>query len=264
MRKLAAAFPFLLLLAALGHPQGESGVRQPSINLPGRPLEVVEPSIPPDLLKSLEQTLPNLRQAATRGLGEADQLRLRLVVALLRERRNDEGLDEWQLLLTSTTQAQAQTPIDPNALVQYALREAYLENAGDLSDYASKVQYFNQVKKELRAELGHARDLQATYGKADARFPPKGLQVKEPVAPAPEGQPLRVTFGERTLTSPKALADHISALEGGLQTVGDDAQLANVDLQNCLQQQQQTLQVISRMAKELHDTMTAIVHKMGG
>jgi hypothetical protein len=264
MRKLAATFVSLLLLAAFGHSQGETGVRQPSINLPGRALQVVEPSVPPDLLKSLEQTRPNLRQAATRGLGEADQLRLRLVVALLRERRNDEGLDEWQLLLTSTTQAQAQTAIDPNALVQYVLREAYLENAGDLSDYASKVQYFNQVKKELRAELEHARDLQATYGKADARFPPNGVQVREPVLPAPEGQPLRVTFGERTLTSPKALADHTSALEASLQTVGDDAQLANVDLQNCLQKQQQTLQMISQIAKQLHDTAMAIIRKIGG
>lgn len=41
-----------------------------------------------------------------------------------------------------------------------------------------------------------------------------------------------------------------SLFEHGLNTIGDDAQLANVDLQNVLQKQQQTLQMISNISKE--------------
>jgi hypothetical protein len=45
---------------------------------------------------------------------------------------------------------------------------------------------------------------------------------------------------------------------------GDDAQLANVDLQNMLQKQQQTLQMMSNISKMLHDTAMAVIRKIGG
>jgi hypothetical protein len=51
---------------------------------------------------------------------------------------------------------------------------------------------------------------------------------------------------------------------GKLAGVGDDAQLANVDLQNVLQKQQQTLQMMSNISKMLHDTAQAVIRKMGG
>ncbi len=44
----------------------------------------------------------------------------------------------------------------------------------------------------------------------------------------------------------------------------DDAQLANVDLQNILQKQQQTLQMLSNISKMLHDTAQSVIRKMGG
>ena len=44
----------------------------------------------------------------------------------------------------------------------------------------------------------------------------------------------------------------------------DDAQLANVDLQNVLQKQQQTLQMMSNISKMLHDTAMAVIRKIGG
>lgn len=56
---------------------------------------------------------------------------------------------------------------------------------------------------------------------------------------------------------------YIEQLETALQTVGDDAQLANIDLQNMLQKQQQTIQMLSNISKVLHDTAMAIIRKMG-
>ncbi len=56
----------------------------------------------------------------------------------------------------------------------------------------------------------------------------------------------------------------IGELEELLETVGDDAQLANVDLQNILQKQQQTMQMMSQISKTLHDTAMAIIRKIGG
>jgi len=47
-----------------------------------------------------------------------------------------------------------------------------------------------------------------------------------------------------------------------LQSTGEDAQLANVDLQGMLQKQQQTLQMMSNISKMLHDTAMAIIGKI--
>ena len=59
------------------------------------------------------------------------------------------------------------------------------------------------------------------------------------------------------------LYNYIKDLEERLSTIGDDAQLANIDLQNMLQKQQQTLQTISNVSKMLHDTAMAIIRKIG-
>jgi hypothetical protein len=57
---------------------------------------------------------------------------------------------------------------------------------------------------------------------------------------------------------------YIKGLEEQLSSAGDDAQLANVDLQNVLQKQQQTIQMSSNISKMLHDTGMAITRKIGG
>ena len=53
----------------------------------------------------------------------------------------------------------------------------------------------------------------------------------------------------------------IEAIE---KSVGDDAQLANADMQNKLQKQQQTLQMVSKISKMMRDTAMSVIRKMGG
>ncbi len=57
---------------------------------------------------------------------------------------------------------------------------------------------------------------------------------------------------------------YIKALEERLNSAGDDSQLANVDLQNELQKQQQLIQMMSNISKMLHDTAMAVIRKIGG
>ncbi len=66
------------------------------------------------------------------------------------------------------------------------------------------------------------------------------------------------------ITSPEALDAKIKELEEKLSTAGDDAQLANVDLQNVLQKQQQMLQMLSTISKLLYDTAMTVIRKIGG
>ena len=59
------------------------------------------------------------------------------------------------------------------------------------------------------------------------------------------------------------LESYIEKLEQDLQSVGDDAQMANVDLQNILQKQQQTLRTLSNASKVWHESALAIIRNMG-
>ena len=52
-------------------------------------------------------------------------------------------------------------------------------------------------------------------------------------------------------------------LEDLLNSVGEDAQMANLDLQNALQKQQQLLQMMSNMSKTMHETSMSIIRKIG-
>ena len=59
------------------------------------------------------------------------------------------------------------------------------------------------------------------------------------------------------------LKNYLQDLENQLQTVGDDAQLANIDLQIMIQKQQQLVQMLSNISKILYDTASAVIRKIG-
>ena len=60
----------------------------------------------------------------------------------------------------------------------------------------------------------------------------------------------------------KVLAAALAALEA-VDDTGDE-QLADIDLQNILQKQQETLQLMSNISKMLYDTAAAVIRKIGG
>jgi hypothetical protein len=59
------------------------------------------------------------------------------------------------------------------------------------------------------------------------------------------------------------LSQTMVSWEGQLKSIGDDAQLANIDLQNALQKQQQLLQMLSNISKEMSDTAMSTIRKIG-
>jgi hypothetical protein len=61
-----------------------------------------------------------------------------------------------------------------------------------------------------------------------------------------------------------ALDEYIQEWEDQLRALGDEAQLANVNMQDALQRQQQSLLMISNISKLLHDTATDVIRNMDG
>lgn len=157
--------------------------------------------------------------------------------------------ERWTGLVESI--ARGGQPVDIYALVQWVLRESYLETCRAVEVYAQKVSYFNELKKELREELNRARN-QFNYWRAPSTFEARFSESLSTRSTAPV-----------LITSKEQLKIYIDFLEKKLATLDEDAQLANIDLQNILQKQQQTLTIMSQISKMLHDAAMAVIRKIG-
>ena len=168
---------------------------------------------------------------------------------------------KWEGYIADISNAGAGAGIDVNALVMWVLRESYQDSVEDLHFYAEKVSYYNDLKTKIRDELTAARTARAngtytthaqkTISTTPAMDSNGNVYAADPVANG--------TYA----TTEDEMDAYIDGLETTLNSVGDDAQLANVDLQNMLQKQQQTLQMLSNISKMLHDTAMAIIRKIG-
>ena len=169
---------------------------------------------------------------------------------------------------------------DPNALVQYVLRESYLQTTEDLRYYAEKVKYYNAIKKAVREYLDALRDFRVAACRSardqgieirpDEDSKSKLAEIFKEHTRSYEALDVACEFSIPDRVPAEGVSDfeeleaEIERWEEKLNTVGDDAQLTNVDLQNMLQKQQQTLQMMSNISKMLHDTAMSVIRKMGG
>ena len=156
---------------------------------------------------------------------------------------------------------------DVNELVQQVLRDSYLQAIEDLRHYAKKVQYYNQLKKQIREELGRARQHLAGHVEASSQDeiePWRKVRFASSLSEDEQGCVRVQTNHVGEATTVRELECYIEHLERTLHSVGDDAQLANVDLQNALQKQQQALQMLSNISKMFRDTTMSVIRKIGG
>jgi len=104
-----------------------------------------------------------------------------------------------------------------------------------------------QIEQELQADA----DANANTGTSSSNFRSETDEAPK----LPWG-------GGRVVATKDDNEQYIKHLEERLNTVGEDAQLANVDLNNWLQKQQQTIQMMSNIAKLLHDTAMSVIRNM--
>jgi hypothetical protein len=164
---------------------------------------------------------------------------------------------DWEALATAIRHRRDGTDLRAVALV--AVRQAYLDVNPPLRDAADRVRLAHEtreaISRHLAALRGHSASLRG------------GARVTVPaVAEVRRFQPGRDSLlaWRQASMSKSELDAYLKAMEEKLNAVGDDAQLANVDLQNQLQKQQQTLQMLSTISKQLSDTAMAVIRKIGG
>jgi hypothetical protein len=161
-------------------------------------------------------------------------------------------LGKWKAMLIDANDRN----MDVNALVQSVMREAYLQQTDDLKKYKDKVQYFNETKKKIRDEQDKARKAKFTSGSSPLLKINITAEKGTSTIISPQNAGIVKTEQERQ--------DYLRYLQAKLNAVGDDAQLANVDLQNVMQKQQQLLDMISNIGKLLNDTAMETIRKIGG
>lgn len=203
---------------------------------------------PREFRVSAEQERTVSRSLNARQLAQLNQIASRLAegVSYRQIQREWEGF---------TSQLRG-SEVDVNALVQFVLHQAYQENRTDLQAYAEKVRRFEEQREAIRGELTRIRAFKSALeeGARWTDFRPD-LDVWRVI---PDYRP------PAAVTTPEAVDSLIKEWEEMLATLGDDAQLANVDMQNVLQKQQQTMQMMSNISKTLHDTAMAVIRKIGG
>jgi len=160
---------------------------------------------------------------------------LREITEQIKDHDTKSATNGWSSLLT--TLKRKNIPVDINELIQFVLREAYLQPSRDLKNHADKVKSHHDQIAEARREIANLRDQ---------------------LARLPSGKPDPNAVRRAVLTK------SLRQWEERLSKSADDAQLANIDMQNALQKQQQTLQMLSNISKQFHDTAMAVIRKIGG
>jgi len=92
-----------------------------------------------DSARSVESDLALLESASSENPDAIQEYAVRVENGL------NELTTKWSQFVSEA--AAAGGAVDPNALVQYVLRESYMQTTEDLRFFAEKVKYFNEMKK---------------------------------------------------------------------------------------------------------------------
>jgi len=153
----------------------------------------------------------------------------------------------------------ANKTLDLGRAIETVLEEAKGEAQRNVVAARDKARKIGSLRKDIGDELSRSRSLAVRWKDA-----PPARPVKKKVIKIERGAPekTRILAGA-AISSRDDLEDYIHELEDKLNAVGDDAQLANIDLQNTIQKQQQLIQVLSNVSKLLSDTALATIRKIG-
>lgn len=254
----------LLLPLVLGAPLEPSAppvskIASPSATTGGAAAETPDDtrtSPPSSVRTTVRDLLPLLGESL--DVTPTEQVLLDGVAASLRA-GDDEGAHATWTKLLKSKRARSST-VDIEAMVMWVLHASYLEQTEDLRAMADKVKYFNEAKKSIR---DHLQQVKAEIAKA----PSKAARITLPTVTVAKkrrtgkkivgpGKPKARTIAEWQV--------YTSDLEQKLQTLGEDAQLANLELQAALDTKSEVAAKVSAVIKKYNDTAKAIVSNIRG
>ncbi len=171
-----------------------------------------------------------VKQNFTRQLSGSHQRELSVIIRSLRNKQVASAQQNFRKFLERPDIQNGS--MDINDLISHILRQSYLVTNKDLEFHAAKARHFNDFKGRLKNQVTKARSMKGRLNNCSSG--------------------LKKTFG-----------NYIKEMQEELNTLSADAQLANMELQNILQEQQQTVQILSNVSKVLHDTAMSVIRNIG-
>jgi hypothetical protein len=216
-----------------------------------------------------ETPAPLLDADAIRRIGAVDQLdgdvtrvergALRRVSERLRRKNRAAALQDWERLIGAIKQRGAEPNV--SQLSAWVVNRVYLARSPELKPLADTIRFREQQRE---AAYGSRERLEKITAKLEERGPADGMTIR-PVALAENrtpGVPAVVT-SEPIPATVDSVADELAKIVVLCSKADENVELANLDLNNALQKQQQTLQTMSNVSKMLHDTAMAVIRKIG-
>jgi len=190
-----------------------------------------------------------------RNLGGRDRRVLNAIVRDIRHKNLSSANKRWRLLVQGL--ATRGTSYDINAMIQWVIRQSYLETNKDLKYYAAKVKYFNELKKRLREEIA---DTRSRYNDASS-WP---LKVNRIVRLPRTYRPGATARFSRTTTmmTREQFAAYINELEKMFSTLRGTMSFFQMDLQQSNQAYIRILSTLSAMMKSQNDTLKSIIRNL--
>jgi hypothetical protein len=192
------------------------------------------------------------RAAGTKGTTDFQQstiLELKNIGVMIgKGETQDRYLAVWKQLVSKSKN------MDVNRAINLVIAEAKQEINRNVNKHRSKVQKYDEIKRNISQEINANR---AILSRSGGKIQP----IQKNIYFIKRGNPdtFNVQKGS-VINTAGELANYIKYLENQLNSVGDDQQMASANLTNMLQQQQASLTALTNMQKALHDTAMAILN----
>jgi hypothetical protein len=229
-------------------------------------------------LRAEVRRAPPEADAAARSLEAGRRAALATVAGVLACGDTDRAEREWAAFV------RAERPDSARAmnLLHLLLREAVRESADDVRFHLEKLEALNAASAALAAQAAELAEASRTLAQRGDRA--SSVEVTERVTADDATSLARFVRANRAAACPRsseavslpslqpvrsevhgqvAVAHSLSELEQRLSELGEDGQLAQLDLQNALARAQALVTMMSEMMKAMHDAIMALIQNIG-
>ena len=184
------------------------------------------------------------------GLTTVQRTQLDAIATMLRAGDTRGAMDRWAAF--SAGYFTAATKANSVSLERWLIRQGVIEQYPAVAVAADRVRFHNEQRREVAAEVRALREARS------ANPTPHPVAHAVLTATFTKGAPAVASRVTRTLTVAQMDAA-IDQLDKQQQALGDVGQTAQIDLQNLLERHTQLVQIVSNIAKRLHDTASGII-----
>ena len=251
-------FLYLAVIAAVGTPLAGQQITQRMARDEVPQAAVVEPALAPLLDVAAIHQIAMVDQVDG-DVTRVEKVALRRVSEWLRRKNRSSAVLDWERIIVAIKERGAEP--DVAQLSAWVVNRVYLSRSPELKPLTDNVRFREQQREAVYASKEHLESVKAT---AETEGVPNDRTIRS-IALAENRTPgvRAVETSEPIPATVESVADELAKIVVLCSKADENVELAALDLQNALRQQQQTLQTMSNVSKLLHDTAMAVIRKIG-